>query len=522
MSLNNFKSEVVHWDKANSRIYKKLSASSSDQQGRKLVVKVLDNNQEVDLSRAKMYLAWKTKDEKHKGYDAFTAVDVKKGIFEVYYTVGMLSNIGTLDAHIDLSEKGKQLISSLPFPIEVFKGTDAESIEASDSFTALTKALARVSSIESSEQQRKTNEQSRVEYEKNRKKAETSREQGEKQRESQYKKAETERDNQYDTAEDNRNGLYRTAESKRDTKYEDAEKTRQRNYKGQFDSINDRVDNIITTPADTINVQEIIDARYSGVEQHTYKSLGQRLDTMEQGGKILDYTNAPGPKALVAGDRKNGFYGFVQAQDMGRLTDNLSENQEFNGKNLALAIGLSSGTSQHENTSWMKFSRNGEIYFVPVKPIRHTLSWNSIYKQGAVYGDNTMGVNPPNGRAGHTISVSETDNSFRIDEIEDHWQRDGAVIATVGDTIVAKGFTEDENNGEFEVTAITDYKITVNKTLVAEERSKGVSVYNKKDAVKQDCEVTIGDNKYKVQLLKGAGDDPLDSYSDSDRGLVGP
>ena len=235
-----------------------------------------------------------------------------------------------------------------------------------------------------------------------------------------------------------------------------------------------------------------------------------------------DYTGAPGPKQLIAGDRENGFYGFVQPEEFGLIKDNTEGSQNLSATNLALAVGLAQGTAQHENTSWMKFSRNGEILFVPVKPIRHTMSWNSIYAQGAVYGDDTVGVNPPNGRVGNTISISETDNSFRIDEIEDHWQRSGAVIAVPGDTIVARGFKNSENNGEFEVTAITDYKITVNKTLVAEERSKGVSVYNKKDAVKQDREVIIGDNRYKVQLLKGAESDPLDSYGDPDRGLVGP
>lgn len=234
-----------------------------------------------------------------------------------------------------------------------------------------------------------------------------------------------------------------------------------------------------------------------------------------------DHTNSPGPKELIAGDRNNGFYGFVQASEFGKITDNLEESQDFNGKNLALAVGLSSGTSQHENTAWMKFSRNGEVLFVPVKPIRHSMPWNSIYKQGAVYGDNTMGINPPNGRAGNTISISDTENAFVIDEIEDHWQRDGAVIAEVGETIVAKGFKEDDNNGEFVVTEITDYKITVAESLVAEERSNKVSVYNKKDEVKQDREVIIGDNKFKVQLLKGAGDDPLDSHSSADRGMVG-
>src|SRR5699024_4585372 len=226
-------------------------------------------------------------------------------------------------------------------------------------------------------------------------------------------------------------------------------------------------------------------------------------------------------KFLQAGDRENGFYGFVQPHDFGKIIDNPENNQDFNSSNLALAVGLTQGTAQFENTAWMKFSRNGEIVFVPVKPIRHTLSWNSIYNQGAVYGDNTVGFNPPNGRAGNKISVSAANNAFVIDEIEDHWRRDGAVIASIGDTIVARGFKEEANNGEFTVQSITDYQIVVDGELVDEERSKKVSVHNKKHEVKQDRKVTIGNHKFAVTLLKGGADDPLDSYNDADLGLVG-
>ena len=148
--------------------------------------------------------------------------------------------------------------------------------------------------------------------------------------------------------------------------------------------------------------EELTDSRFSGYSGHTYDNLGQRLDTMESAGltnAIVDFTNAPGSKALVAGTRENGFYGFVQPRDFGKIESNPELNQAFNGANLALAIGLSSGTAINQETAWMKFSRRGEIYFVPVKPIRHSMTWNAIYNQGAVYGTGGVGVNPPNGRA---------------------------------------------------------------------------------------------------------------------------
>ena len=270
--------------------------------------------------------------------------------------------------------------------------------------------------------------------------------------------------------------------------------------------------------------EEMEKARYSHFSNHTYNEIGERLDTIESNtftSHIFDDSGAPGPKSLIRGNEEAGFYGFVQPSEFGLLTDNTDGQQDFNGANLALAVGLAQGTAQYSDTAWMKFSRNGEIVFVPVKPIRHTLSWNSIYNQGAVYGDNTVGFNPPNGRAGNKISVSAANNAFVIDEIEDHWRRDGAVIASIGDTIVARGFKEEANNGEFTVQSITDYQIVVDGELVDEERSKKVSVHNKKHEVKQDRKVTIGNHNFAVTLLKGGADDPLDSYNDADRGLVG-
>lgn len=253
------------------------------------------------------------------------------------------------------------------------------------------------------------------------------------------------------------------------------------------------------------------------------KRIADALERMAEDSEsnITDYTNAPGPKVLTAGDRDNGFYGFVQPGEFGEIEGNEEGRDKLSASNLALAIGLTQGTAQYEDTAWMKFSRNGEILFVPVKPIRRSLAWNSIYNQGAVYGDDTVGVNPPDGRAGNRISVSASGNAFVIEEIEDHWRRSGAVIAGVGDTIVARGFENEENNGEFKVQSITDYQIVVNGSLVSEEGSNKVSVHNKSKEVKQDRTVTIGGLEFSVELLNGAASDPLDSYSNSDRGLVG-
>ena len=46
--------------------------------------------------------------------------------------------------------------------------------------------------------------------------------------------------------------------------------------------------------------------------------------------------------------------------------------------------------------------------------------------------------------------------------------------------------------------------------------------YSESDRVEQNATVSINGKTYKVRLMRGAGDDPTDSYDDSDRGSLGP
>ena len=191
---------------------------------------------------------------------------------------------------------------------------------------------------------------------------------------------------------------------------------------------------------------------------------------------------------------------------------------------LWVSVGIAAFAQQLTVTGKVTDS-HGEPTFVPVKPIRHSTTWNSIYNAGAVYGDNTVGVNPPNGRAGNKLSVDGANSSFLIetDGTDRGFLMSGAVIAAVGDTIVTRGFANEENNGEFVISEITDTAIKVNATLFTEPKGRNsASIYKKGNEIKQDKEVTIGKHKYKIRLLKGAAQDPLNSFSDGDRNMVGP
>lgn len=122
MTLDNFRTIELIWDKANKSIIKTIKTASSDTTGRYLSVKILDEGQEVDLTGAKLQMYWEHPNFNTRGTDGFTAVDTK-GLFKLTFSDEMLTNVGELNAHLVLTlSDGK--ITSDGFPIQVFKGAD--------------------------------------------------------------------------------------------------------------------------------------------------------------------------------------------------------------------------------------------------------------------------------------------------------------------------------------------------------------------------------------------------------------
>ena len=252
------------------------------------------------------------------------------------------------------------------------------------------------------------------------------------------------------------------------------------------------------------------------------RSNVRQIGSIDEDKRLLDYPTTPGHNQLIAGDRNHGFFGFVEPNEFGEIENNPDGSKEFDGDNLALALGISQGTSQFVDTPWMKFYFRGKMLFVPVKTIRRSISWNAIYNAGAIYGDDTVGTLPPNGRAGPELSIDETDNSINITtDTDDGFLRDSAVLGEAGDTVVLAGFGD--NDGEHVIDSITDEKIVItnDSTLVNYTGDADSRIWNKADEVIQDAVETIGGNDYRIRLMRGAADDPTDSYGDSDKGSRG-
>ena len=145
--LNEFRSTHITWDKATSRIYSPVTANASDENGRKLVVQIVNSGQVEDLTGATLHLYWETRDKAHDGLDVFKAVDLKKGEFELSYTTDMLSNHGVLNANLVLIDTVGRVVSER-FKITVTEGIDNDAIQSENSFTSLTQALIDISDLE--------------------------------------------------------------------------------------------------------------------------------------------------------------------------------------------------------------------------------------------------------------------------------------------------------------------------------------------------------------------------------------
>ena len=250
--------------------------------------------------------------------------------------------------------------------------------------------------------------------------------------------------------------------------------------------------------------------------EETSIRMANALEIIANTRTIADFSEAPGSKYLLAGDRDAGYFGFVPSVDL------------LSGTDLALTLGITGGTAINSDSPWIKYVWNGRVCFTPLKPLRHSITWNQIYEAGAVYGKSNEGTLPPNGRLGIQLSIDGSDNS--INSSIGKFLGDSTVgddyadtVAAVANTVTLKGWANGANNGIFTVGSITNSKIVLSGgTLVTEAGDKDSTIYNNAKKVTQSAMVVVGGVTYRVRLFKGAANDPLDSYGNSDRDMVGP
>ena len=133
----------IIWDQVGKTFFENPEAKP----GRIMRVQVVNAGVVEDLTGYTLNLGWTSvRDPSKFGLDAFDAVDITKGIFEIDYTSEMLTNIGPLNAALQLVPPGEgRPVESNNFKLTVKNSAiNAEAIQGENSFSALETALVEV------------------------------------------------------------------------------------------------------------------------------------------------------------------------------------------------------------------------------------------------------------------------------------------------------------------------------------------------------------------------------------------
>ena len=76
----------------------------------------------------------------------------------------------------------------------------------------------------------------------------------------------------------------------------------------------------------------------------------------------------------------------------GMFVGEVTASEFITGDQLATAIGLTAGTSQHSTAGWLLFKDtvDGRTKYISKKPLRHSISWDALHARGAVFGTATV------------------------------------------------------------------------------------------------------------------------------------
>ena len=243
------------------------------------------------------------------------------------------------------------------------------------------------------------------------------------------------------------------------------------------------------------------------------KNLNSYKDEINNKLEIIDKTGSPGLCYLKSGSKENGFFGLVSPVEMGKLNNG----DLYNGESLAAKVNIGEGVSANPNCPLMKFIIDGKILFIPLKPYRYNIYWDTIYNNGCVFGTTDEGYCPKGSRSGKDLWIDSTDNSINTttQKFNSH-----VVVGAVGDTLKLDGWKNSNNNTTATIVSITDTKIVVSGvTLTSEQGNINSRISNLKYNVNQNKDVEIGNYTYRVRLIK-TGELILNSYSDDYRGTI--
>jgi len=102
--------------------------------------------------------------------------------------------------------------------------------------------------------------------------------------------------------------------------------------------------------------------------------------------KVLDIFNNDGVKRAWN-------YWKLMGNTYGIFLGEVPSNEFIDGGTLANHIGLTEGVLCNADTPWLKFLLDERIIYVPMKPLIHTITWDTINESGAVFENEGVRIN---------------------------------------------------------------------------------------------------------------------------------
>lgn len=157
--------------------------------------------------------------------------------------------------------------------------------------------------------------------------------------------------------------------------------------------------------------------------------------------------SGPGRKTLKAGNEQIGYFGTLSSVEL------------FQGWEVSSALGFTAGSVNKEaDNIWMKFIYHGKFLFVCKEYTRYNLSWDDVYKAGAMYGLKGNGPYPVAGFAKDqwTVMVKEESGVAIPWKLVPRTIHGTSVDPYVGVDYTAFGFAEGNEHNDLIFRLLTD------------------------------------------------------------------
>lgn len=221
----------------------------------------------------------------------------------------------------------------------------------------------------------------------------------------------------------------------------------------------------------------------------------------------------------------------------GKTLNEIKDSKDTGGIGIKLPEGIDSlkntlADDRPTGGNWLKIydAREGKTLYIAKKPLTSTVSWNSLYKAGVVYGPDVLNIVEENGKL---VGKRNTDKLGKIigsneGEIKNLEYR-GKIIEINGKNYIVrllKAYNEDKNGGDPNTVGNTGYQNIINLKhsewnryilpLVKDYRySDDSKNWLEEDLKKGGNGGYLGDKNYDIQLASynWFGDLTLGTYS---------